>query len=351
MTNEVKEDFLDALYANRNTNKIKKVHSNQFRMRCQFCGDSQKNLEERHLYVLCDLTNDLPLKYNCFKCGEFGYVNKDFLEKADITDKNLISRIYALNKKSEKYDKKNINANDDVYTFNFCVPNIKLSKKTEYINNRFGIKFNNDDYKKMKVITSLFEFLKINDIKTSSFTRDVLYKLEDHYVGFLTNGSSHILFRDITDTEEHSWVKYPIVPDSSKNRIFYTLESSIDILSTDELNINLSEGVFDTLGIAYQLIDNTYNSINIAVSGKYYNRVLTYLIGLGLYGSNVIVNIYSDNDNTFNKKKSNDTSIDHYRTLLNNYKPLYGRINVIYNLKNKDYGIPKDGIILKKIVL
>lgn len=351
MTNEVKEDFLDALYANRNTNKIKKVHSNQFRMRCHFCGDSQKNLEERHLYVLCDLTNDLPLKYNCFKCGESGYVNKDFLEKADITDKNLISRIYALNRKSEKYDKKNINANDDVYTFNFCVPNIKLSKKTEYINNRFGIKFNNDDYKKMKVITSLFEFLKINDIKTSSFTRDVLYKLEDHYVGFLTNGSSHILFRDITDSEEHSWVKYPIVPDSSKNRIFYTLESSIDILSTDELNINLSEGVFDTLGIAYQLIDNTDNSINIAVSGKYYNRVLTYLIGLGLYGSNVIVNIYSDNDNTFNKKKSNDTSIDHYRNLLNKYKPLYGRINVIYNLKNKDYGIPKDGIIIKKIIL
>lgn len=351
MTNEVKEDFLDALYANRNTNKIKKVHSNQFRMRCHFCGDSQKNLEERHLYVLCDLTNDLPLKYNCFKCGESGYVNKDFLEKADITDKNLISRIYALNRKSEKYDKKNINANDDVYTFNFCVPNIKLSKKTEYINNRFGIKFNNDDYKKMKVITSLFEFLKINDIKTSSFTRDVLYKLEDHYVGFLTNGSSHILFRDITDSEEHSWVKYPIVPDSSKNRIFYTLESSIDILSTDELNINLSEGVFDTLGIAYQLIDNTDNSINIAVSGKYYNRVLTYLIGLGLYGSNVIVSIYSDNDNTFNKKKSNDTSIDHYRNLLNKYKPLYGRINVIYNLKNKDYGIPKDGIIIKKIIL
>lgn len=351
MTNEVKEDFLDALYANRSTNKIKKVHSNQFRMRCHFCGDSQKNLEERHLYVLCDLTNDLPLKYNCFKCGESGYVNKDFLEKADITDKNLISRIYALNRKSEKYDKKNINANDDVYTFNFCVPNIKLSKKTEYINNRFGIKFNNDDYKKMKVITSLFEFLKINDIKTSSFTRDVLYKLEDHYVGFLTNGSSHILFRDITDSEEHSWVKYPIVPDSSKNRIFYTLESSIDILSTDELNINLSEGVFDTLGIAYQLIDNTDNSINIAVSGKYYNRVLTYLIGLGLYGSNVIVNIYSDNDNTFNKKKSNDTSIDHYRNLLNKYKPLYGRINVIYNLKNKDYGIPKDGIIIKKIIL
>lgn len=351
MTNEVKEDFLDALYANRNTNKIKKVHSNQFRMRCHFCGDSQKNLEERHLYVLCDLSNDLPLKYNCFKCGESGYVNKDFLEKADITDKNLISRIYALNRKSEKYDKKNINANDDVYTFNFCVPNIKLSKKTEYINNRFGIKFNNDDYKKMKVITSLFEFLKINDIKTSSFTRDVLYKLEDHYVGFLTNGSSHILFRDITDSEEHSWVKYPIVQDSSKNRIFYTLESSIDILSTDELNINLSEGVFDTLGIAYQLIDNTDNSINIAVSGKYYNRVLTYLIGLGLYGLNVIVNIYSDNDNTFNKKKSNDTSIENYRNLLNKYKPLYGRINVIYNLKNKDYGIPKDGIILKKIIL
>jgi len=351
MNNEIKERFLDALYANINFNKIKRVHSNEFRMRCHFCGDSQKNLEERHLYILCDLTNDLPLKYNCFKCGESGYVNKDFLERADITDKNLISEIYALNKKSERYDKKNINANDEIYTFNFCVPEVVVGKKTEYINNRFNINFDIDDYKEMKVITSLFNFLKINNIKTSSFRKDILNKLEDHYVGFLTNGSSHILFRDITNTENYSWIKYPIVPESVNNKIFYSMDNSIDILSKEKIDINLSEGVFDAIGIAYQLINNKDNSINIAVSGKYYNRILNYLIGLGLFGSNINVNIYSDNDNTFNKKKSNDTSVEHYKQMINKFKPLYGTINLYYNLKNKDYGIPKNEIITKKIIL
>lgn len=351
MTNLVKERFLEALYANRDENKIKQVHSSEYRMRCHFCGDSQKNMNERHLYLLCNLEDDSPIQYNCFKCGEHGYVNKYFLEMADISDANIKSEIYALNKKSKRYDKKGINANDEMYTFDFKIPEIECGKKTEYINNRFGINFTMEDYKNMKVVTSLYDFLIKNDIKSSCFKKDALRRLEDHYVGFISNGSSHILFRDISGKEEHSWVKYPIIKESFKNKIFYSLESTIDIFTTDEINVNLSEGVFDAIGISYQLLDTMDNSINIAVTGKYYNRIIQYLLGLGVYGSNVVINIYSDNDNMFNKKKSNDTSVEYYKDKLGKFKNIFKKINVYYNLKNKDYGIPKEDIILKRYTI
>lgn len=348
MNNLVKERFLEALYANRSGNKITQVHTSEYRMRCHFCGDSQKNLNERHLYLLCNLDDNSPIQYNCFKCGEHGYVNKYFLESADIYDTNIASEIYALNKKSKRYDKKGINANDEIYTFNFKIPEIEHSKKTKYINDRFEIDFTLDDYRNMKVVPDLFDFLVLNNIKSSCFKKDALNRLHDHYVGFLSNGNSHILFRDISGKEEHSWVKYPIIKESFNNKIFYSLESTIDIFTRDEINVNLSEGVFDAIGVGYQLLDNMDNSINIAVTGKYYERILQYLLGLGIYGSNVIINVYSDNDNTFNKKKSNDTSIEYYKGKLGKFKNIFKKINVYYNLKDKDYGIPKKDIILQK---
>ena len=36
-------------------------------------------------------------------------------------------------------------------------------------------------------------------------------------------------------------------------------------------------------------------------------------------------------------------------TYLESYKPLFKEINTFINLKAKDYGIPKEDIILKKI--
>ena len=60
---------------------------------------------------------------------------------------------------------------------------------------------------------------------------------------------------------------------------------------------------------------------------------------------------YSDNDNMFNKKKSNDTSVEYYRDKLGKFKNIFKKINVYYNLKNKDYGIPKEDIILKRYTI
>ena len=50
-------------------------------MRCPFCGDTQKNMNEGHLYLKIDLDNDYNIAYNCFKCGEFSsYITEELLE-------------------------------------------------------------------------------------------------------------------------------------------------------------------------------------------------------------------------------------------------------------------------------
>jgi hypothetical protein len=199
----------------------------------------------------------------------------------------------------------------------------------------------------MKVITSLYDFMMANGIKTSPFNKEHRMMLEKDYVGFLSSGNSHILFRDITDKNKYPWIKYPIEEDSMKNRVYYGLSSEVDVFSEDPLTINLSEGVFDALGIKHHFNQNQ-NALNFAVLGKNYRAIITHMIDLGLVGSNVTLSIYADNDMMYSNSTNKSSSIDSYRNMLKPFTPLFKDVNLFINLKGKDYGIPKEGIILDK---
>jgi hypothetical protein len=173
-------------------------------------------------------------------------------------------------------------------------------------------------------------------------------KLEDHYIGFLSFGSSYILFRDVTDRENIRWFKYPITKESKESRCFYSMSSNVDILSTDPININLTEGVFDILSAYYNLSYNTSNDINIAVCGKGYSSILEYLVSIGIVGGNITVNIFSDNDAVFNKKAKVSTNVKFYKKAFSKLKYLFKEINVYYNLKSKDIGVIPSDITLQK---
>ena len=69
------------------------------------------------------------------------------------------------------------------------------------------VDFDDKDISKMKVITSLYDFLITNNIKSSPFRKEVRTRLEKDYIGFLSSGNSHILFREITETHEYKWIK------------------------------------------------------------------------------------------------------------------------------------------------
>lgn len=350
MTNQqIKEDFIQALF-NRVGIYTRRVNDTEFRTRCPFCGDSAKNQNTGHFYIHVNTEDNYPIQYHCFLCEEGGVLQPSALQLLDIDDPSLKSGFMTLNKTSTKLDRKGMINEVQMTTFDYKLPEIKFGPKTKYIEDRLGLKgLSKEEFKKMKVITSLRDFCVLNKIKKLTCSNQIAFKLEENYVGFLTYGNSHILFRDITNKEELRWVKYPITSESSVNRIFYSMDSEIDLFTEDEITINLAEGVLDILSANYNLGYSGSNVLNLCVSGKYYDSLILFLVSLGFVGSNITINIFADNDQSFNKKNKNSTTtIEYYQKILKNYKHLFGKINVWYNLMSKDIGVSRDKIKLKK---
>ena len=344
---ETKLKIIEALFQREEWTK--QVNSVEYRTRCPYCGDSL-NENTGHLYIRIDPEDNLPIVYHCFKCEESGVLRAETLEMMDIDNINLKSDLATLNKTADKLDGKNISGEKEIIHFDFQLPEINEGdEKITYIEKRLGIKIPMEDYSSLKIIPSLYDFLHLNGITVSAFQKYQMDRIDDHYVGFLSYGNSHILFRDITEREKIRWIKYPILPESQRNRLFYTISGSLNIFTKETITINLSEGVMDILSIYYNLGYKKENTMNIAVSGKYYEAIILFLIDLGLVGNNVIINLFSDNDSVFGKKgKSNySTTIAYYRKIFRHYKYLFKEVNVYYNTIGKDVGVPRNEISLK----
>lgn len=333
---------------------IRRVNATEIRTRCPFCGDSKKSENTGHLYLHIDLDNNSPIMYNCFLCNESGVLQESQLSLLDIDDSDLKNDLKTLNKTSDKIDRKGLANEIKPISFDFQLPKVQMGRKTSYIDERLGRKFSIEDYKDMKVITSLRDFIQINQIRYLPCPDQMCFMIEDYYVGFLTHGSSHILFRDITNTQSLRWIKYSIMETSNQNRVFYTIASELDLFTSDEITVVLAEGVLDVLSAKYNLGYDKSNTVHIAVSSRYYDAVILYLISIGVIGSNVTIHIFADNDEEYNKtnnKSVHTTSLGYYRHLMRLYKHLFGKILVSYNEIGKDIGVPKEQIMLKTFTL
>ena len=113
-----------------------------------------------------------------------------------------------------------------------------------------------EDFRKMKVITSLRDFLIYNNIRKLTCENYVANYLENNYIGFLSSGNSHILFRDITNKNQIRWYKYPITKESSTNRILNLSINGIEFTGKE---------VYDKLGL---------KSMDFSSMGIYNNRRL-----------------------------------------------------------------------------
>lgn len=346
---ETKESFIDALYrrAEQNGFYIRQVNEEEYQTRCPFCGDSQSNFNTGHLYINVNPDNNFPIVYNCFKCDEHGAVNSEFLNIMDLDDINLKSSIISMNKNADSMKSHDFLYGDKIKQFGYKIPKFKRSDKTKYIERRLGKSLSDDELMQMKVITSLKDFLELNNIKKLTLDKKWCQLIEKQYVGFLSFGGSHILFRDIYDNSKFSWIKYFVTAESKQCRAFYSMEADIDVFTEDKLTINLSEGVMDILSVYKNLGFNEPNTMNIAVCGKHYVGILTSLVKMGLVGDNVIVNIFSDNDKVFNKKNTAPTTPVYFKKLLSRMRELYGEVNIYYNRIGKDFGVPMENISLE----
>lgn len=343
---EIKLAFIDSLYSRGEY--IRQVNDVQYQTRCPFCGDSKTKLNTGHLYIKVNPEDNYPMVYHCFKCEESGIVNDSFLMAMDINDINLKSNIVSLNKTSDKIKGQKFFNEDKIINFGYKLPEIKDYNKIRYIEDRLENTLSNEDISKFKIITSLRDFLVFNNIKEISMDNYICHNIEKNYVGFLTFGGAYILFRDISNKQYYKWIKYPVTEESRGCKLFYSIENSIDVFIRENININLSEGVMDILSLYKNLEYNSNNDLNIAVGGKQYLPILNTLSGMGFVGSNINLNIFSDNDVVFNKKAKNPTDVGYFKKLLNRQKYLYGNTNIYYNLIDKDIGVGLNKIALKK---
>lgn len=344
---EIKLAFIDSLY--ERGEYMRQVNEVQYRTRCPFCGDSKSDLNTGHLYIKINPEDNYPMVYHCFKCEESGIVNDNLLLALGIDDINLKSNISSLNKTSDKIKGQKYFDDDKIVNFGYKLPEVKNFKKIRYIEDRLKVIITESDLKTFKIITSLKEFLVFNNIKEITLDNSICHMLERDYVGFLSFGGAYILFRDITDKHKYKWIKYPVTQESRGCKLFYSTSTSIDVFTREKININLCEGVMDTISLYKNLCYESDNDLNIAVGGKQYLYVLNTLGNMGFIGENIDLNIFSDNDEIFNNKKNNKpTDIKYFKKLLNKQKYLYGNTNIYYNLIDKDIGVGLDKIALKK---
>lgn len=339
-THDFKNSLIEALLSRNIFTQC--VSNIEIRTRCPHCGDSRKSLNTGHLYIRINPDDNYPIVYNCFKCPAHGILTYEDLELLGIEGNEYKKSISVMNKTSDNLGKGMSSFDIPEKYFSYKLPEINDMKKVKYIENRLGTNFNDNELKDMKIITSLRNFLLLNKIDYVTCKPYIANIIEDHYVGFLSNNGAYILFRDITDSEDIRWYKYPITKESHGQKMFYSISSTVDLYTADNIIINLSEGVLDCLSIAYNLNNISDNTLNIAVGGKFYNKMIQKLLLTGFIGSNIIINIYADRDYTY------DTGIDFYRRTLNRYKYLVKEINVYYNLLNKDCGVPIKKIKLEK---
>lgn len=341
----LKQRVIDFLYESGNYVVLR---SNKYYVtKCPFCGDS---IDPRkvHLYVKIDKDDNGAMVYYCFKCNEGGMLTSSVLSTMGCDDQDLLTSLDNFNKTCNRNTGSKVENRSRL--FSFKLPEYRYDKKYQYITNRLGLEIGEEEFHKMKLIPSITEFLRLNKLEPR-INPYMLKNMDMNYLGFMSYGNSHILLRDVSGKQNFSWLKYPITEESSENRLFYSMESQIDLFTKEEININLAEGVFDILSVCYQFDHNTDLDLNISVTGKYYERILAMLIGMGFVGSNIIVNIFADNDEIFNPSAKNPTTITYFRKILHPYRYLFGKINIYYNTIGKDFGVQRKEIKVKKYTI
>ena len=326
---DIRNELLKTPYA-------KEYKNDYIYVRCPLCGDSVKHLDKPHCSIW--IREGMPLIYHCWICENSGIVNKNFLNDLNINDSNIESFISQYNKKSLKGSKNNVFAsiynNKDI-----LIPSIreKYNYKVEYISKRLGINFTNKSLEYLRCITSLKDFLEINNLKPNTKYNNVLDIIECYYVGFLSTDRAYITFRNVNTKSKYRYIKYSVF-DSILGNPSYTIPNKIDILD-DNIDLHLSEGIFDILSVFLNVYKGKIDkSIYAAACGSGYKNLIREFLTKGLL-TNLNVHIYSDNDK----------DIYWYKNIYD-MKPWFKSINIYYNDTQKDFGVRKEEIQIRKII-
>lgn len=312
--------------------------------RCQYCPDS-KDKRHGHFYISIPQNENEPSLFNCYKCHSSGVVTNKTLLEWGIYDYNVGIDIINHNKKIMS-NPKNFYMNNNI-KYNIKYTNITiddLSKyKLDYINKRLGLNLSFDDCIRFKIVLNLNDIIFENNLK---YTRDgrVVELLDNSFIGFLSSNNAFLNMRRIVEKElpfglNKRYVNYNLFNKIDNTHRFYIIPTNIDLLQP--INLHISEGPFDTLGIYFNLRNCINdNSVYSNIGGSGYKGIIKYFINT-LKIPNININIYPDSD------------IDNYilYDILKFIEPFDINCNFIRNEIGKDFGVRKDQMKPIKIIL
>lgn len=281
------------------SNVFYKSGLNEYRIRCPFCGDSQNNLKDAHLYIKCSLNLNEPMIYHCFKCNKSGKVNKYFLNKLnidlDLQDPSISNRLTYINQSPTKIEN-------------------TITHK-DYFINRLGDGLTDKDYLKFRIVS-------IDSVKELINKRRFIIPNDSDAIAFMTEDNSLLILRNIYNIG-FRWKKIPIYEGVS----VYTIKTQIELFSKDDININISEGIFDSIGL-YKHLGQDKN-VFISVLSSNYKLGIDYAINKGFVGNNINIRIYLDSD-------INEQGLKY---LIKKYKWIFKSIKFYKNILDHDYGV------------
>lgn len=282
--------------------------------KCWNCGDSD-DPRHRHLYLFPEGNR---CNYYCHKCGAKGSITKPLLDQLigpnNIQLSGKIVRKIAPN-----------NPNVQVVT---DIPD-KKDFQYQYMKYRLGCDFTPEELNRFRIIVDQERFIQEYNIKNIKPIPDTVL--------FLSADGNTLCWRHMDETTEPRWYKKKVY--ERYQSCPYTIKSAIDILDPSPQTIVMAEGIFDILGVYKHITANA--NLYAAALGKRYSVVFQWLISHGIFGKNIEVQIFSDDDWPVSK----------IREELRKYRWMYNRIVVRYNDAAHDFGVHKDQIILRDPIL
>ena len=314
-------------------------------VRCPICDEDGKTRKHSHCYVgLID--NQPPVVYHCWINDCSGVVTPNFLHDLNIFDLELDTILNTFNRSF-----RNINRiSNKISTITkrkekMVIPDIEDNPvneyKLRYMQWRLGIKFSYADLKGLKIIFSLYDFLKANRLDRNQKYSKWDKVIDRDYIGFLTVDNDWLVLRNTQNNDNLRYIKYSLFNSIDTSNIIYTVPGTQSDLFSDYVNLNICEGPFDALGIFSHVKKfNRSNNIYAACCGPGYINAIRYFIKMGFIG-NLKVDIYSDADKDlkFYKKMGLGDKIEPWTT---------GGIDIFYNELSKDYGVPRKDISIIK---
>lgn len=321
----------------------------QLQTKCFLCGDSKKNPNKKRLGIKITEDPKEPIIYNCFNCFEHGVFTVDMLHEMGIYDQNMDIFLQKLNNSAYLDDGTKTNRYKNTKEVPIQLPELRNDKKSlakvKYVYNRIGYKIPLEDFAQLKLVWSLWDLIDLNKIGYDPKDISKINIFDEYYVGALTLNNDYVVLRDITDNPElRRYDKYNLFDTIDNSNSYYMMRARADILSENQIDIIIAEGLFDVLGIKYNLFHgDVENKLYVAVCNGSFTSPLLNIFKKGFVGDNIHVHVYQDNDTRMDFRK--------LRREVTPYILNPTHFCVYYNTLSKDFGVPSSKIQVDTLLI